>query len=411
MTLLCNQPPSPKVVWLDQAYFLALFARILPSSYLEPLQDTGPGYELLLAMAKVGERLSLAVTRTEVGAYITTSFGSNLATGTVLFARATASFGVVTVKAGTVVRATNGARDYQTLADVTFGVGEIGPKAVPVRATVADWQHDVPGQSTTLGGQVLPGAVDTVQRGILDPPYGDPTIYAFNADEICGGSPAMLDGLGLDRGIARRTGESDDAYRYRVRQLPDTVSPGAVRRAIAAVFSPLGFAADFIETWQIDYQTCWDAPSTTPGTPSYQPVPPANPLYNEQLFVYDDPRPAYPPFRNRWMDEVDYRGAFIVVVPNLPAMSDVGMAYDDTAVTPADLLTSIGGRAASAYDVPSGFTAAPQGSYDGVSVPDGAGGWSFNFDLAKAAVYKGLNDLLESVRAFGVFVAIELQGQ
>lgn len=398
MALLCDLPPDSKLVWLDQAYFLNLFTRILDEGWLTPIQQVGPGYEWLCAAAKMGERMSLAATRTEAGCYIISSFGANFAGGTVQFARATPAAGAFTILAGTVIITADGGRKYSTTATAVFGATDLGPITVPVVATEADWEHDVPGQLVALDGQVLPGAINRIVTPIMQPPYADPTVFVYNVDEICGGSPPMLDQLGQDRGISRARGESDTAYQARIRRLPDTVSPGAIKRTIAAIFAPLHVSPVYIETWQIDYQTCWDAPSTSAGTPTYQPIPPTNPLYNQQLFVYDDPRPAFPPFANRWLSDIDYRGAFLVVVPNLAAMSDVGMAYDDTAVTPADLQDSIGYRSVSAYDVPSGFTAASQGGYDG-------------FDLTKQSVYKGLYASLLQIKAAGVYFTIELEGE
>lgn len=54
------------------------------------------------------------------------------------------------------------------------------------------------------------------------------------------GALAVLDELGNERGIARAPGESDDSYRKRVAQVPDTVSPNAVRRAGNRIWAPLG---------------------------------------------------------------------------------------------------------------------------------------------------------------------------
>jgi hypothetical protein len=127
--------------------------------------------------------------------------------------------------------------------------------------------------------------------------------------------------------MARLEAELDSAYRYRLRNLPDTVSPGAIVRLCDAYLDQFGIEYEFVEVWQLDYQTCWDAPSPNVGTPSYAASLPTSPVYYDNLFVYDDPvgtRAAWPnpQFRNRWLDEVEYRGAFIVVVDPLDPVYD-----------------------------------------------------------------------------------------
>src|SRR5262249_47510538 len=146
-------------------------------------------------------------------------------------------------------------------------------------------------------GEELPGEVDTVVALVEDPPFGDPSIQVAQVgDGACGQAP-MLEGLGHDRGIDRKPGEPIEQYRIRVRRLPDTVSPAAIRRMVDEYRPRYGAAADVIETFSLQYQSCYDG-SPTPG--------PATPqgFYDPNLFVYDDPRPAYP-FRNRWLDEVE----------------------------------------------------------------------------------------------------------
>jgi hypothetical protein len=118
--------------------------------------------------------------------------------------------------------------------------------------------------------------------------------------------------------------------------------------------------------------------------------------FNPNLFCFDDPRSAAP-FRNRWLDETDYRGAFIVVMSSLPAITDVGFAYDDTASGTFGLPTATGTRALGAYDLTSAFTVVGVGGYDG-------------FDLARQAVYKGVWDTMQAIKAVGISAAVELEG-
>lgn len=69
-----------------------------------------------------------------------------------------------------------------------------------------------------------------------------------NAASPTGGRAGMLDELGRERRIRRAPGESDDAYRKRIHQLPDTISPNAVRRAANRILAPLGQSVCLRET-------------------------------------------------------------------------------------------------------------------------------------------------------------------
>lgn len=369
---------------LTQADLLALFARILPSSYLDAIKNVGPGYELLQAWAKLWERVSQAVKFNEDGMFILSATGAALSSVNVLFSRPTAAAGAVTVKAGTIVTTSQGDRQFVVMQDAVFGAPDLGPVTVPATAVFSGSAWNVPGQRTTARGETLVGEVDTILLPILDPAYGDATFVVAQVANASGGTCAFLDQLGDDRGLPRNAGEADDRYRYRMRLLPDTVSPGAIDRTAQLILGALGIAYTIIETWQVDYQTCWDGPVASVGD------------YDTNLFCYDDPRPS-PPFRGRWLDESDHRGAFIVVVPLLDTFSDVGMAYDDTALTVAQHASAHGRRAHTAFDVPTSASTALilQGGYDG-------------FDLPKQAVYKGLIDVFQQIKAGGVDASVEI---
>jgi hypothetical protein len=365
-----------------------LFDRILPQDYLIPLKSPGPGYELLQAFALAMARTSTACGNLELGLFITTALGGARATSTVSFSRASATAGAGVVKAGTVVTSTNRGTDFVTVLDVSFGAMDLGPHEVDVQAVASGEEWNVPGPKVAANGDAIPGEIDTVKVPVQDPPYWDPTIVVSQVKDATGGITALLDQLGLDRGIARGLAERDGHYRARVRSLPDTVSPDAILRVVNDLLIQVDASFDMVEFWRIDFQTVWDGPQVAAG------------LYQPNLCTYDDPRPAYP-FRNRWLDESLHRGAFAVVVPNLGALEDVGMAYDDTAMDdPAHVSPDDGGRRAhSAYDVPrDAETGILQGGYDG-------------FDLPKQAVYKGVFDLLQRIKAAGVAALVELQGQ
>lgn len=390
---------------LTQQDFLDLIARLLPDWYVSSLKVPGPGYEALQAFAKLGERLSTAVDNFDVGAFIMSAMGGNLSTVTVEFYRPNAAAGAVTELAGTIVTTSKTGRDFVTTQDAVFGALALGPISATAVAVAEGWEWNVKGEVTTASGVVLPGEIDTIRLSYQSPAYGDPTVLVKQVADAVGGRAAMLDQLGADRGVPRANPqEADPAYRVRIKAIPDIITPDAIVRQVNAYMRPLvpGYdaAANFIETWSILYQTCWfDAPVVEGGAPQNQPsVPPITFGYDPNLFTYDDPRPS-PPFRDRWLDEIEQRGTFIFLVPLLPAFADVGMAYDDTAMGPTDLITTTGRRAVGAYDVPVGLIASElQGGYDG-------------FDLSKNAVYLGLFNLLASIKAAGVAFAIELENQ
>lgn len=81
-----------------------------------------------------------------------------------------------------------------------------------------------------------------------------------------GGRSPMLDELGGERAVYRSPGESDDAYRERIRELGDVVAPNAIRRTIARSFP---YSWDFFEagtTWAgIYYDGTNEPPSLVPG--------------------------------------------------------------------------------------------------------------------------------------------------
>lgn len=385
--------PNP----IEQSEFLALFEKLVPQSWLIPIRDTGPGYEVLAAYAKTAERVSRAVARFYCGSYILSATGGNKATALVAFFRDNNNAGPVTIKAGTVITTSRGDRRFVTAEDVTLTHGDDFDLSVvvPVTAAADGYQWNVPGPVQALNGEILPGEIDTIVALDTDPPFGDPTIQVQQVTDATGGVAPMLDGLGLDRGLPRNSvNETDDQYRARIRTLPDTVSPDAIKRNITAQLKQFltNPSFDFIETFQQNYQNCWDA------------TPPAGPLtaqgiFDPNLFVYDDPRPPYP-FENRWLDENDFRGAFIVVISPI-TRSDSSLFYDDPGESPADFSNAPDGgeRAPAYYDLTNTLTPAElQGAYDGE-------------DVLANAIYANLYNTIITAKPAGVFAALELKGQ
>lgn len=373
---------------LSQDDLLDAVERQFPDEYIEPIKNIGPGWEIYQGMAMVGARCSVAVSRSEDDGYIMTSTGPRQATVAATFYRATAGAGAGTVLAGTLVSCSVGGQVFRTIEPAIFGGSDL-EMTVQAIAVGYGYEWNILGEYTAPNGDTSPGELDTITRPLQSPPYWDPTILVRNDTDADGlGHPGTLDALGDEREIARQTNEGDPSYRGRIRALPDTVSPAAIRRQITRYLKPYPTIKwDLIETWEHRFQECYDAPED--GPTAYQ-------AYDKDLCCYDDPRAAAP-IRNRYMDANTVAGCFIVEMQLPPAIDEFGACYDDTgALTEADYATPLGRRAISAYDVP--FTIAPPtmlGCYDG-------------YDVGLSAMLAGLYDLLDAIKAAGVLVVIHI---
>lgn len=360
--------------------FMRLWDRLFPQFWLQPLRSPGPGWEQLQADARVGARLSLAVWHMQQEGLILSATGGAFATVTVDLNRTGTA--AVTLLAGSQFMCSVGGQIFLLTDDVVWPAMDTSTKTATLTSLTYGQQNNVAGPYTTATGVVIAGEIDTARRLYEDPPYADPSITVTQVNDATGGTSPALDGLGQDRGIPRRAGETDAAYRARIRQLPDTVSPGAIERFTVNTFAPLYATALDVEPWSTDFPSVWDAPTSTASAG----------------WAWDDPRTS-PPFHSTWLDEALLTKAFIVFVPNLSPISDVGFAWDDPAVTLADFSDPIGARAVNAYDLPNST-----GSAILQSVFDGG-------DAGKDAVYAGFFQQLQRIKAAGVAGLIELQGQ
>lgn len=73
-------------------------------------------------------------------------------------------------------------------------------------------------------------------------------VQATNPQAAEGGVCGFLDAIGRDRGMGRANGESDEAYRRRLRTLADVVSPAAMERIARRILLPLGIRWLILET-------------------------------------------------------------------------------------------------------------------------------------------------------------------
>lgn len=373
---------------LTQADLLAAVDRAIPDSYLDPMKVTGDGYELVQAFAKVGERCSLAVRRFELDGYILSSQGPRAARVLATFYRESAAAGAGRVLVGTLVRCSVGGQVFRMIEDATFGAADLEASAW-AEAIGHGYEWNIRGPFIDRDGVSWPGELDTIDLPLMDPVFWDPSIQVRNDADADGlGRPGTLDAIGYgERDIRRKPNESDEDYRCRIRQLPDTVTPNAIARQLDLYLRPFGVWWYAVETWQHEYQECYDAPDDPPT--AYE-------LYDANLFCFDDPREPSP-IRNRWLGENDYLGAFIVEVEMPAAIEDFGFAFDDPAADEADVTTPLGIRAFSAFDVPDELAPpALQPCYDGI-------------DFGIAAFFEGLYNLLDEIKLGGVFVVIHIK--
>lgn len=364
----------------DQQYFLDLIDRLLPEEYLRPIKSNpDAGYEIFQALAAVAARLSQALHEVECGLVMMYAGGPSYATGNVQLYRENAAAGAVTVLAGTLVSTSAGKRQFELVEDAVFGGSDL-QITVAVKAVAPGYEYNVLGQRVSAAGEILPGEIDTVDVALQSPSYGDPTIRVKQESDITGGYPDWLAGHGANRGLTQLGNETEDAFRARMRALPDTVTPAAMLRLVSRILDPYGIPWELFEAFQIDYVTCWDAPSPNVGTPTYQATLPTSARYDSNLLFWDsDSVDRYQP---RWLSQDDYTGAFIVVVDRDFTVQEYGMALDDPGVFYSDFIGAQGKtRGTPAFDAPDPTSVVSAGALDGFDA---------TWDAAVSALYAEL---------------------
>jgi len=364
----------------DEEHFLVLASKVLPADYISGLQ-AGDGYELVHAQAKVFARISSAVQLTGEGFFAAFARGGSYATGTVSLRRENLGAYVV-VKAGSIFAAGQG-RFYRLVGDVEFGAADHGPKTGTVIALFQDWQHNAAGEATLPTGEVIPGEIDTVRSLVQVPVYGDPTVSVGQPSDLTGGRFPMLDMVARDANIVRYGTESDESLSYRTRNLPDNLTPAAIRRGVATLLDPYRGEAEYIESYEPDASTILDMPDEGPHSP------------------LDDPRPRSGSIRNWCLDSVEQWGTFYVVLPKLQPITDCGLCLDD----PADGIVDIespripgGRRCFSMLDIPDTHGGFLDGCLDGRD---------YGYDALAGSTW----DLLQSLRAAGIVAGLHEEGR
>lgn len=152
---------------------------------------------------------------------------------------------------GAVVTATGRVRAVTATASgppwylvIEHSSGTFAPTAGPVgpvtgnTSTATFTLEDFDGVATFAGTQLV-SETDTAVWKVLD--WGiDLGLTVTNPEAAVPGALAMLDTLGGERRINRAPNEDDEAYRLRVAEIADVVSPNAIRRIGNRIWSPLG---------------------------------------------------------------------------------------------------------------------------------------------------------------------------
>jgi hypothetical protein len=264
--------------------------------------------------------------------------------------------------------------DLEVATDTTLSAGSVGPFAVPVVAARGGYHANLGasiGRSlafTSRTTKTLPAVVVSAGNLVTDSGLGDTFdegsvggwvrfttgpnvglgpryIYAFDATTrtvtvdgpalvagpaqgcevvgltelglratlaapLAGGVSATLDGIGADRGVGRNVLEADTAYRQRVANLPDVVSPAAVKRAISRVLTPLGIPWRYVESLDAAAITggAWDGPMAY-DVPDAQ-----NWLLGTEQFLWTG-------------DGFEYRGFYLIV--EYADLGNFAFCYDD----------------------------------------------------------------------------------
>jgi len=386
---------------LTQQDFLQQLEQIMPLSWLYGLQTPGPGYEVLQQAAAIFARCSAAVARLDNDLYVLSANDGEFGTGSIKITRS-GYMGEVTLLGGSVLSCSASGRMFLLTGDLLFTAGSLTsyPAFGNVRSFVQSYDQNVHGRSITANGEVIQGEIDTLAIPFIQTATGDQYAAGLkfeieNVADITGSKSPALDLLGYDRGLPRRTAENADAYRARLLAMPDTVSPDAMIRAVKAVLFPYSQHFEFIETFDVRFQTAFDCPIPPYVNPALM-----SPYYDPTCFVLDDPREDTP-YRNRCPNDDTYFACFFVVVPVLASIQNYTIVPDDTAVNTSGFYSAVLGvgsaarRATSAYDMPVDTlpSVALQCAIDGE-------------DWKAAAVYKSLYQQLNEIKPAGTYVVI-----
>lgn len=382
--------PSPIVPRRTQDDLLGVARRFL-GTYGEDLERAGKGgWDLIRAAAAMWARVSDAIANCDAQSYPSLATGPALATVALEFSRPNAAAGAVTIKAGSLVRASRTGAMFRLVADVVFSSVAVGPISGVGLAIGYGEEWNVLGRYVAPDGGVLPGEVDTIDLPLLSPPAADWTLLVTNPDPGEGGQLGILDVHGADVNVHRIPGENDANYALRIVNVADAVSPRAVRDQVRRFMDAIGYGPDdwyLVENWSHTLAGFYDAPEAAFTF---------HPDYDPTLAACDDPR-THTRIRGIWLDMPNAEAAGILEIRDPPSVLEWGVVCDDPALTNAELVTAMGSRATSAFDLDDTVTTCRPGALDGI-------------DRERNQLLLRLANLVDSITAHGVNVTITAQG-
>lgn len=228
----------------DQDYFLRLLESRMPRAYIAALKEgDGDGYALLQVIAKVAERVSIAIGRLERDSLLASSYLGIKSVGSILAWRTDVT-GAVTLLAGTTVVSTQTGRRYKMLASMALSNGEMSNwYAQYVIAEAPGYEWDSKAGFYGKSGDFIDGCIDAFET-VLTSPATDPSIWMLShLDDTTGGRAPSMETHGVDLGApARETSTDALAYYQQVVGAEDTVSYLAIYRGLLPLLMPYGYA-------------------------------------------------------------------------------------------------------------------------------------------------------------------------
>jgi hypothetical protein len=145
---------------------------------------------------------------------------------------------------------------------------------------------------------------------------GDWGLTVTNTLSPVGGSLDALTALGEERRLPRAPGEPAEAYRERISQIADVVTPNAIIRAVNRVVAPYGAKACLREVGSLKFPGFYfdgDPFSTDPA----------------EAFAWDMDKAARHGVDRwkTWLSFLEFRAFFLVGLPNI-SIGEFGFAYD-----------------------------------------------------------------------------------
>jgi len=137
------------------------------------------------------------------------------------------------------------ARFNELLVDRFIVFQSSAPDMFPRRIEAVNVGSGTDPATATLAVALPAGAPSSVPISVVT---FDDLFAVEQLQATSGGGIAMLDAIGDERRLYRQVDETDDAFRSRICNLPDVVSPNAIVRICQRILGPLGCPFLFVET-------------------------------------------------------------------------------------------------------------------------------------------------------------------